>query len=365
LIPFLDLRAINARYREELLGALTRVVDSGWYVLGAEVEAFERQYAAFCGAAHCIGVGNGLEALTLIWRAYQELGRLRAGDQVIAPANTYIASLLAISETGLEPVLVEPDTRSFGIDSGAIEAVLGERTRAILVVHLYGRIAYDERLRRLAADRGLLLIEDGAQSCGASWSDRRSGSLGDAGAHSFFPSKNLGALGDAGAVTTDDPQLAAVVRSLRNYGSAVKYHNDYKGKNSRLDELQAAVLGVKLRHVDEENRRRIEMARFYDQAIRNPRISLPEFVGDGSHVWHLYVVRCAERDALQRHLAERGIETLIHYPVPPHRQPAYREWRDLSYPITEDIHRTVISLPLDISMSPESLARVAAACNEF
>ena len=365
MIPFLDLRAVNARHRDELMAAAARVIESGWYVLGPEVEAFERAYAAYCGSRHCVGVGNGLEALTLILRAYKQLGVLREGNQVIAPANTYIASLLAISENGLEPVLVEPDPATCGINQGAIEAAIGEGTRAVMVVHLYGRIAYGERLQRLAADRRLLVIEDGAQSCGAAWRGHRSGNLGDAAGHSFFPTKTLGALGDGGAVTTNDDALASVVRSLRHYGSSVKYHNDYKGTNSRLDELQAAFLGVKLRYLDDENRRRREIARFYDGAIHNPRLALPEFVDDGSHVWHLYVVRCEERDALQRHLVQRGVETLIHYPIPPHQQPAYREWNDRRYPLTEHLHRTVLSLPLDVSMSAERMAAVAAACNDF
>jgi dTDP-4-amino-4,6-dideoxygalactose transaminase len=365
LIPFLDLQAINARHRAELLEAVARVVDSGWYVLGREVEAFERDYAAFCGSAHCVGVGNGLEALILIFRAYRELGVLRAGDQVIAPANTYIASLLAISENGLEPVLVEPNARTYGIDDGQIEAALGERTRAIMVVHLYGRVAYSERLRQIAARHGLLVVEDGAQSCGAAWAGLRSGGLGDAAGHSFFPTKNLGALGDAGAVTTNDARLADLVRSLRNYGSVVKYRNDYKGINSRLDELQAAVLGVKLRHVEEENRRRRAIARYYGEHIRNPKLDLPEPVDDGSHVWHLYVVRTELRDAFQRHLTQHGVETLIHYPIPPHRQTAYREWGDRRYPLTERIHESILSLPLDISMSGERLAAVVDACNAY
>ena len=365
LIPFLDLKALNAAHREELLQAVARVVDSGWYVLGREVEAFEAAYAAFCGSAHCIGVGNGLEALTLILRAYKELGILRAGDEVVAPANTYIASLLAITENDLVPVLVEPNPRTYGIDDRAIDAALSDRTRGILVVHLYGRVAYSERLRQIAARHHLLVVEDCAQSCGAAWSGIRCGSLGDAAGHSFFPTKNLGALGDAGAVTTRDGRLAQVVRSLRNYGSIKKYQNEYKGINSRLDEIQAALLGVKLRYVEEENRRRREIARFYTDHIRNPRLALPEFLDDDSHVWHLFVIRTDQRDEFQSHLARHGIETLIHYPIPPHRQAAYREWNERSYALTESIHQTILSLPVDISMNAHQLGTIVQACNDY
>jgi dTDP-4-amino-4,6-dideoxygalactose transaminase len=364
-VPFLDLRAANARHREEMLAAIARVVDSGRYILGPEVEAFEQAFASYCGSPHCVGVANGLDALTLILRAYREMGRLRPGDQVIVPANTYIASILAVSDNDLEPVPVEPDPRTFGIDADGVAAALTARTRAVMTVHLYGRIAYDERLADLAARRGLVVIEDGAQSCGAVWRGRRSGSLGDAAGHSFFPSKTLGALGDAGAVTTGDPELAEMVRILRHYGSRVKYRNERKGRNSRLDEIQAAILRVKLEHLDAENARRREIARAYGQRIRNPKLTLPELVLDGSHVWHLYTVRAADRDGLQAHLERHGVETLVHYPVAPHRQPAYREWSDRSYPISEEIHATILSLPLDITASDADVERVVAACNAF
>lgn len=365
MVPFLDLRAINARRRAEILAAVTRVLDSGWYVLGPEVEAFEAAFAAYCGTRHCVGVGNGLDALTLILRACLETGRLRAGDEVLVPANTYIASILAISENGLTPVLVEPDPRTFGIAEPGLAAALSERSRAVMTVHLYGRVAWSEALRRIVAQRGLLVVEDCAQSCGAAWQGRRCGSLGAAAGHSFYPTKTLGALGDAGAVTTDDDELAAVVRSLRNYGSVVKYKNDRRGRNSRLDEIQAAILGVKLKYLDEDNRRRREIARHYSERIDNPRLRLPEFVADDSHVWHLFVVRAADRDELRRHLERRGIETLVHYPIAPHRQAAYREWNGRRYPTTEAIHDEVLSLPLDLSMTGEQLEAVVAACNDY
>jgi dTDP-4-amino-4,6-dideoxygalactose transaminase len=365
LIPFLNLKAINAQHHDELLQAFTRVLESGWYILGREVEAFEAAFAGFCGSRHCVGVGNGLDALTLIFRAYREMGVLAAGDEVAAPANTYIASLLAITENGLTPVLVEPDPATYGIDDRLVESALSERTKAILVVHLYGRVAYSEPLREIAARRRLLVVEDCAQSCGAALAGVRAGNLGHAAGHSFFPTKNLGALGDAGAVTTNDQRLARLVKSLRNYGSSAKYENEYKGVNSRLDELQAAILAVKLRYLDEENRRRRGIAKYYMDHIRQPKLVLPQFVADESHVWHLFVVRTEQRAAFQRHLASRGIETLIHYPTPPHRQAAYREWSGRSYPLTEEIHESALSLPLDISMSPGQLEAVVVACNEF
>lgn len=364
-IPFLDLQAINAARRAELIEAVTRVIDSGRYVLGREVEAFEGEFARFCGSACCIGVGNGLDALTLILRAYRELGVLQAGDEVLAPANTYVASLLAISENELVPVLVEPDLATYNLDDRLLEAAIGERTKAVMIVHLYGRVAYSEALREIAARHRLKVIEDCAQSCGVVYRGARGGSLGDAAGHSFFPTKNLGALGDAGAVTTDDRELAEVVRQLRNYGSVVKYRNERKGVNSRLDELQAAVLSVKLKYLDAENEERRRRAGYYLENITNPRLILPDPGTDGSHVWHLFVVRADDRRGFQRHLSEHGVETLVHYPIPPHQQAAYREWNGRRYPLTERIHETVVSLPLDLSMSRDRQRRVVDVCNGF
>ena len=368
MIPFLDLQAITQRHRDELLAAITRVVDSGWFILGREVEAFEAAFAAYCGSRFALGVGNGLDALTLILRAYTELGVLTPGDEVLVPANTYIASILAVTATGYTPVLVEPDSETFGIDDHLLEGAITPRTRALLTVHLYGRLAYSERLRDVARRHGLKVIEDCAQSAGAAWQGIRGGNLGDAAGHSFFPTKNLGGLGDGGAVTTNDESLIEVVRHLRNYGSRAKYRNDYKGINSRLDEIQAAVLSVKLRYLDAENTTRRAIANEYVTRIINPKIHLPAFVeGDRQHehVWHLFVVRVADRERFQQHLAARGIETAVHYPIAPHHQRAYKEWRDQTLPITEAIHATAVSLPLDISMSCERIEAVVHACNEY
>ena len=366
MIPFLDLKAINQAHRDELVAAVTRVVDSGWYILGRELAAFESAFASYCGCRYALGVGNGLDALTLILRAYKELGRLTAGDEVIVPANTYIASILAVTESGLTPVLVEPDEETFGLDDRLIDSAVTPRTKAVMTVHLYGRIAYSEQLRAAAARYGLTVIEDCAQSAGAAWHGTRGGRLGDAAGHSFFPTKNLGALGDAGAVTTSDERLYEVVRHLRNYGSVAKYRNEYKGVNSRLDEIQAAVLSVKLKYLDAENAARRVMADAYLRRIANPKIRLPRPPADASeHVWHLFVVRVADREAFQTHLTSRGVETMIHYPIAPHHQKAYEGWRNTSLPITEAIHATAISLPLDISMNHEALERVIAAVNEY
>ncbi|MEK7857811.1 MAG: DegT/DnrJ/EryC1/StrS family aminotransferase [Elusimicrobiota bacterium] len=357
---------MNAPHRAELIKAFTRVVDSGWYILGKEVSDFETRFARYCGVSHAIGVGNCLDALTLILRGYMELGAMAEGDEVIVPSNTYIASILSISLNRLTPVLVEPDMQTYNLDPEKIEAKLTPRTKAILVVHLYGRSGYSARLQKIADKHGLKLIEDSAQAQGAMHEGRRTGSLGDACGFSFFPSKNLGALGDAGAVTTKDAKLAEVVRALRNYGSRVKYENIYRGINSRLDEVQAAILSVKLKHLDGENERRRRLAQRYLKDIDNPALTLPVAPTDrASHVWHLFVVRTPRRDAFQRHLLARGIETVIHYPIPPHKQKAYKEWNGRRYPLSEEIHRTAISLPLDISMSPAAARRVVDACNAY
>jgi dTDP-4-amino-4,6-dideoxygalactose transaminase len=365
VIPFLELGRLNAAYRAEILAAFARVVDSGWYILGREVADFEAAFARFCGVSHAVGVANGLDALTLILRSYMELGELREGDQVVVPANTYIATILAISANRLEPVLVEPDIRTYNLDPGLVEDRVGARTRAILTVHLYGRIGYSDELQAIADRHGLRLLEDAAQSHGALYRGRRSGNLGDAAGFSFYPAKNLGALGDAGAVTTNHGQVADMVRALGNYGSSIKYENRYKGINSRLDEVQAAILSVKLQYLDKENERRRAMAGRYLSEIRNEHLVLPDPGEPGAHVWHLFVVRCHRREALVRHLRANGVGTVIHYPIPPHRQRAYAERCAESYPVTEEIHRTVVSLPLDISMSDEQMSAVIEACNSF
>jgi dTDP-4-amino-4,6-dideoxygalactose transaminase len=365
VVPFLDIGAVNAPYADELKAAAARVVDSGWYVLGEELDAFEREFARYCGVAHMVGVGNGLDALSLILRAYRERGALAEGDEVIVPANTFIASFLAVTANRLVPVPVEPDEASFNLDPARVEAAIGPRTRAIMAVHLYGRLADMPALAEIARRRGLLLIEDAAQAHGASCDGRRAGSLGDAAAFSFYPGKNLGALGDGGAVVTDDEDLATRVRALRNYGSPEKYRHDSQGVNSRLDEMQAAMLRVKLRHLDADNARRRAVAEAYLAGIRHPAIRLPAAGAPGTHAWHLFVVRSARREALREHLARQGIQTLVHYPVPPHRQPAYASLRDLRLPLTESIHADVLSLPIAAVLRDEQVEQVIEACMAY
>lgn len=365
MIPFLDLNGINARDREALIAAFTRVLDSGWYVLGKEVAAFETEYAAYCGAKHCIGVGNGLEALTLTLRAWMELGVMQAGDEVIVPANTYIATILAITQNGLTPVLVEPDGATFNLGAQNLDAAITPRTKAMLPVHLYGQTAAMSGIMAFAQRHTLTVLEDCAQAQGARHAGKRAGALGDAGAHSFFPSKNLGALGDAGAITTNDDALATMLRALRNYGSHKKYVNDVKGVNSRLDELQAALLRVKIQRLDADNQRRRDIANRYRAEIRHPNIHLPMIGNNNEPVWHVFVIRTPSREALQAHLTAQGVATLIHYPLPPHQQTAYQEWNTRSYPLTEAIHRDVLSLPISPVMSDAEAGAVIAACNAW
>jgi dTDP-4-amino-4,6-dideoxygalactose transaminase len=366
LIPCLDLKEINRHHRAELLAAFTRVLDSGWYVLGAEVEAFEREFAGWCGSAHCVGVGNGLDALTLIFRAYLEQGVMKEGDEVVVPANTYIASILAVSAVRLQPVLVEPNPATFNVDPARIEAAITPRTRAILAVHLYGQAADMTRITEIARRNGLKVVEDCAQAHGAMHAGRKVGAWGDAAGFSFYPTKNLGALGDAGAITTDDAALAAMLRALRNYGSEKKYHNLYQGVNSRLDEVQAALLRARLPALDGENARRREVAARYVAEIRNPLVRLPEMpVEAEAHVWHLFVVRCAERDRLQAYLAERGVQTMVHYPIAPQHQKAYASVFGGAYPLTDAIHKEVLSLPMGPHLTDEEVRRVVSEVNRF
>lgn len=363
-VPFLDLRVVNGRQRAELVAAATRVIDSGWYIGGEECAAFERQFAAFCGSRFAVGVANGLDALTLVLRAWKELGRLKDGDEVLVPSNTYIATVLAVSETGLVPVPVEPDPLSFDIDPARLAAAISPRTRVVLPVHLYGRIADMAAIREVAEAHDLLVLEDCAQSHGAALAGRRCGTFG-AGAFSFYPGKNLGALGDAGAVTTDDEQLATTVRTLANYGSQEKYHNLYRGVNSRLDPIQAAMLAAKLPHADADADIRRGIAARYRNGIDHPSIALPDPGGDGEHVWHCFVVRCRDRAAVQHTLAGHRIGSLIHYPIPPHRQQAYRDtpFADHSCPIAEAMAQDVLSLPMWPGMTPEQVDAVIAAVN--
>ena len=364
MIKFLDLKKINERFRGEMDAATKRVLDSGWYLLGKECEAFETEFAAYCGVKHAIGCANGLDALKLVVKA---MG-IGPGDEVIAPANTYIASLIAISANGATPVLVEPDINTCLIDPAKIEEKVTSRTKAIMVVHLYGRACEMEAINASAKRHGLKVIEDCAQAHGTFYGDRRVGARGDAAGFSFYPGKNLGCLGDGGAVTTNDDELAKKVRALRNYGSDVKYHFPYRGTNSRLDEIQAAWLRVKLPHLDADNARRAEIAARYCHEITNPAIVLPLAVECGrqlANVWHVFPVRTERRDEFQAYLTEKGIQTVIHYPIPPHRQPAYTEWHDLKLPITEKIHETIISLPISPVMTDAEVGEVIAAVNSW
>ena len=365
MIPFLDLKAINAQYRDELVDACTRVIDSGWYIGGSELEQFEQQFANYCGTKYAIGVANGLDALILTLRAWKELGNLKEGDEVIVPSNTYIASILAISANNLTPVLVEPCVDSFNIDPKEIEKAITSRTKAILAVHLYGQLADMPAIMAIAKRHELLVLEDSAQAHGAFLDGKRAGSWGDASGFSFYPGKNLGALGDAGAITTSDEELANILRALRNYGSHEKYKNLFQGVNSRLDEIQAAMLSVKLNHLDDEISHRRKVANAYLKGINNKAIILPVKEQDSAHVWHVFVIRCEQRDALQRYLAENGIQTLIHYPIPPHKQQAYAEWNELSYPVSEKIHSEVLSLPISPIITMDDVNKIIEICNSF
>lgn len=366
MIKFLDLQKINLTHQQEIEERILKTFRSGWYLLGNEVQQFEQNLAQYIGAPNAVGVANGLDALRLILRAYIEMGVMAKGDEVIVPANTYIASVLAISDNGLVPVLVEPDIHTYNIDIKKIEEKITGKTKAIMVVHLYGRIAFSDELQTLANQYGLKIIEDNAQAIGAVWNGTKSGNLGDAAGFSFYPGKNLGALGDAGAVTTKDDGLAKTIRALANYGSNQKYVNIYQGLNSRLDEIQAAVLDVKLKYIDQENSRRREIAKRYLDEIKNPKITLPENPGDeAEHVWHLFVIRTQNRDELQQYLTENGVQTLIHYPIPPHKQHAYREMNNQSFPITEKIHEDVLSLPISPVMEDAEVQQVMEKLNKF
>lgn len=370
--PFLDLGTLNRPYAQRLKEAADAVIDSGRYIGGAEVQAFEEELAQATGTAYAVGVSNGLDALRLIFKAYIELGRIAPGDEVIVPANTYIASVLAVTDAGLCPVLVEPDPISMNIDSSRIEAAVTPRTRAILTVHLYGKAAYDETMTQTAQRHGMLIVEDNAQAIGADAAvaapsgSTRTGALGDAAAFSFYPTKNIGALGDAGAVTTDDAALAAAVRALANYGSDRRYHNIYQGYNCRMDPIQAAFLRIKLRDMDTVTAARRRLARIYSESITNPLITKPQHAHPDRDVWHQYVIRTPERDRLAAYLAGNGVGTDIHYATPPHRQPCYSELPGTdSYPITDTIARTVLSIPVSACTSPDDARAISQIINDF
>ncbi|MEQ8198409.1 MAG: DegT/DnrJ/EryC1/StrS family aminotransferase [Clostridiaceae bacterium] len=409
MIKFLDIQKITKSFEPELSAAVNRVVERGWFVHGEEVESFEKEYASFIGVKYCIGVANGLDALRLIFKAYIETGVMKEGDEVIMPANTFIASVLAVTDNNLKPVFVEPDINTYNIDLSLIESKITSRTRAIMVVHLYGRVCWDKKLEIIANHYGLKIVEDNAQAAGSGifrnsdanntyeriikaseshlYTLCRTGSLGDSAGHSFYPGKNLGALGDGGAVTTNDKAIADIVRAMANYGFSEKYISDFKGLNSRLDEIQAAVLRVKLKRLDSDNKRRNEVAQYYSENINNPDVILPgsdyppaqltknkNFTPYGkpsfsslcfSNIWHLFVIRHPERNSLQKFLTQNSIQTLIHYPVPPHKQKAYKEWNELSFPITESIHNQALSLPMSPLLLQEEAENVANTINKF
>lgn len=364
MIDYLPLQQITKRYEPELSSAIMRVVSSGWYLQGQETAAFEANYAQFIGTKHCVSCGNGLDALSLIFRAYKELGKLKEGDEVIVPANTYIATILSITENRLKPMLVEPNLDTLEIDDQLIEQAITERTRAIMLVHLYGRCAYTETINELCKRHNLLLLEDNAQAHGCRFGNQRTGALGDAAAHSFYPGKNLGALGDAGAITTNDEQLAKTIKMIANYGSNRKYEFTYQGRNSRMDELQAAVLNVKLTKLIEDNRRRCELANKYYNGITNPSIKLTNNNGR-DNVYHIFPIFCTRRDELKLYLEKKGIATMIHYPIPPHQQLAFKEWNERQYLITETIHQQELSLPCHLAMTNEDCRKVILALNEW
>ena len=361
MIKFLDLYKINERLRKEINGKITQVLDSGWYLLGEETENFEQNFAKYCGVKHCIGVANGLESLNLIIRGYG----FAQGDEIIVPANTYIASILAISENGCTPILVEPDINTYNINPDLIEKKITSKTKAIMVVHLYGQAVQMQKIWALAQKYNLKIIEDSAQAHGAKYQNKRVGSLGDASGFSFYPGKNLGCVGDGGCVTTNDDELAQKIKALRNYGSHKKYHNVFTGMNSRLDEIQAGILDIKLKFLDEDNQKRKEFAKYYRRNIKNSSIILPNVYAEDAHVWHLFVVRTKQRDNFQKYLLDNEIQTIIHYPIPPHKQECYKLWNNLSYPITEEIHKSVLSLPISPVMSNDEVKKVVEVINEY
>lgn len=364
-IPFLSLKDVTAKYADEIHEAVSRVIDSGWYLQGAENARFEEGYAKYIGTRYCIGCANGLDALILIFRAYIEMGILHEGDEIIVPANTYIATILAITENNLTPVLVEPTLGSYEIDDSKIEEVITPKTKAICIVHLYGRCAYTEKIGVICKRYNLKLIEDNAQAHGCMYKGIRTGALGDAAGHSFYPGKNLGALGDGGAVTTNDSELAEIIRMLANYGSSKKYVFDYCGRNSRLDEIQAAVLSVKLKHLDQDNNHRKQIAKYYYENLHNSAIQLPMRSDEDNNVYHLFPILCNRRDELQAHLHKQGIQTLIHYPIPPHKQKCYADWYTKCFPVTEHIAEQELSLPIGPSINYGEVKVIIDVINNF
>jgi dTDP-4-amino-4,6-dideoxygalactose transaminase len=363
MIKFLDLQKVTEKYSQDIHEAVVRVVNSGWYLQGVENEKFEIDYAKYIGTKYAIGCANGLDALIWIFRAYIEMGIMKFGDEVIVPANTYIASILAISENGLKPVLVEPNLTTYQIDDTKIEEAITDKTKAILIVHLYGQCAYTNKVGELCEKYNLKLVEDNAQAHGCKFNGVMTGSLGDAAGHSFYPGKNLGALGDAGAITTDDEELAKIIRAVANYGSTQKYVFKYIGRNSRLDEIQAAVLNVKLKNLDEDISIRKELAKYYIDNIKNSKVIVPEVIDWEANVFHIFPIRCKQRDELQQFLTDNEIQTIIHYPIPPHKQECYKEWNNLDFPITEQIHKEELSLPISPVLSIGELKQIVNVIN--
>ena len=364
-VPFLSLKDITDKYKDEIHEAAFRTIDSGWYLQGKENETFEADYSKYIGTKYTIGCANGLDALIWIFRAYIELGVMKEGDEVIVPANTYIATILAITENNLVPVLVEPNPDTLQIDDSKIEEKITDKTKAIAIVHLYGQCAYTDKIGELCKKYNLKLIEDNAQAHGCVYKGTKTGAIGDAAGHSFYPGKNLGALGDAGAVTTNDPELAQAVRSLANYGSQKKYVFQYCGRNSRLDEIQAAILDVKLKHLDEDVKLRKEVAKKYLSGITNPKIKLLKIFDWDQHVFHIFTILTEDREGLQKYLTEKEIGTNIHYPIPPHKQECYKEWNNMSFPVTEKIHQQELSLPMSPCLTDEQIQYVIDAINEW
>ncbi|MCE3076896.1 DegT/DnrJ/EryC1/StrS family aminotransferase [Chryseobacterium gwangjuense] len=365
MIKFLDLQKINAQYATELKQVAAEVIDSGWYLLGERVQKFESSLETFQGGGKAVAVANGLDALRLIFKAYIELGIMKEGDEVILPANTYIASILAVTDNNLVPVFVEPNLDTYNLDFSLIESKITQKTKAIMVVHLYGKVCWSDELSALSRKYNLKIIEDNAQAIGASWNGIRTGNLGDVAGFSFYPGKNLGALGDSGAVTAKDPELVKTIRALANYGSAQKYINQFQGLNSRMDEIQAAFLNIKLAYTDAETMSRQKIADFYLENIKNTEIVLPQKGNDNEDVWHIFVIRTKNREVLQNYLSDNGIQTLIHYPTPPHKQECYPNFNNLSLPITEKIHDEVLSLPISPVMTEIEVNKVVSVLNNF
>ncbi len=366
MIKFLDLQAINEPYRDDFKKSLDEILDSGWVLMGNNLSAFEKEFAQYCGAKHCIGVANGLDAITVILQAYKQMGVLQDGDEVIVPSNTYIATILGVQHAGLVPVMVEPDEQTFNLSATKVAEAVTPKTKAIFTVHLYGQLSDMEGLLQVAKENNLLLLDDVAQAHGAALPDgRKAGTIAHASAFSFYPGKNLGAIGDGGAITTNDDELAAAVAAYRNYGSHKKYYNLYKGVNSRLDELQAAFLRHKLKNLDADNQKRREVAKAYFKGITNPAVQLPYYSGGDDHVFHLFVVRVKNQQKFADHLLSCGVQTVIHYPIPPHKQEAYKEWANKSFPISEAIHNEVVSLPISPVMNADEVQKVINAVNAY